>query len=323
MSFLEPLRLVLLLAVGALVVAYVVLQLRRRRIAVRFSQVDLLASVAPRHPGWRRHLPAGALVGALILLVLAFAQPVRDEQVARREATVILAIDTSISMEATDVAPSRMAAAQQAAEEFAGSLPDRFRLGLVSFAGTASVIVPPTTDHELVRRRIAGLQLAPSTAIGEAIHTSLAAALEGQEPPGTEAPDEDSADKPAVRIVVLSDGATTVGRSNASGAAAAEEAGVPVSTIAFGTDAGVVQVEGRQLSVPVDRDALREVANATGGRFFEAPTASELQRVYSDIGTSLRFATEQREITALFAGVALLLALLAAAGSLLWSNRLV
>jgi len=323
MSFLEPVRLLVLLAVGALGVAYIVLQLRRRKIGVRFSQVDLLASIAPRRPGWRRHLPAAALLAALVLLGLAFAQPVREERVARRDATVILAIDTSISMEATDVAPSRIAAAQQAAEEFSASLPDRFRLGLVAFAGTASVVVPPTTDHDLVQRRIAGLQLAPSTAIGEAIHTSLAAAADGEEPTTGEDTTDGSGERPAVRIVVLSDGATTVGRPNASGAEAAKEAGIPVSTIAFGTDAGTVEVEGRLLRVPVDRNALREVAETTGGQYFEAPTASQLKRVYDDIGTSLRFTTEPREITALFAGAALLFALLAAAGSLLWSNRLV
>ena len=314
MTFLAGSRLVLLLAVAGLVVAYVVVQRRRPEYAVRFTNLDLLASVAPRRPGWRRHLPAAALALALGLLVTAFARPARSVKVPRERATVMMAIDVSLSMQATDVYPTRIDAAIQAASTFVDLLPPRLNLGLVTFAGTAQVMVSPTTDHELVKRSLQALELSERTAIGEAVLASLSAIETVPEEPGQ---------PPAPgRVVLMSDGATTQGRPNEMAAVAAKEAGVPVSTIAFGTDSGVVWVEGAAIPVPVDRQALAELARSTGGRPFEAATESELERVYADIGSSVGFRSEKREISTWFVGFGLALALAAAAGSLVWTSRL-
>ena len=175
MSFLAGYRLWLLLLVVALGVAYVIIQRQRRQYAVRFTNVDLLASVAPRRPGWRRHLAAACLLIALTLIVGAFARPARAIQVPRETATVMLAIDVSQSMRATDVEPTRLRAAQRAVRAFVDSLPTRFRLGLVAFAGNAQVLVPPTHQRALVRQAVTNLQLQQQTAIGEAIFASIGA----------------------------------------------------------------------------------------------------------------------------------------------------
>jgi len=313
-TFLSAGRLWLLVLVAALIAAYVIMQLRRKDYAVRFTNLALLDSVAPKRPGWRRHVPATAFVLAMIALVTAFARPARPVRVPRERATVVMAIDVSLSMEATDVSPTRIAAAQEAAKSFVDLVPARLNLGLVAFSGVAQVLVSPTADHALVKRNIDNLQLGPRTAIGEAIFASLGAiasvpTAQGQEPaPG--------------RIVLMSDGETTVGRPNSFGASAAADAKVQVSTIAFGTDSGFVTVEGRNVSVPVNRPALAQIADATGGRAFEAATAKELRRVYADIGSSIGFRTEQREITSWLVGLALVFALAAAGGSLLWTSRL-
>jgi Ca-activated chloride channel family protein len=312
--FLAGERLWLLPLVVALGAAYVAMQFRRRRDAVRFTNVDLLASIAPRRPGWRRHIPAAAMVAALGLLVVGFARPTRAVKVPREEATVMLAIDVSASMQAVDVEPSRFSAAQAAAVAFTENLPARFQLGLLSFSGTATVLVPPTTDREPVLQSLENLRLGPRTAIGEAIFAALDTVANTPVRAGRK--------PPPARIVLLSDGATTAGRPNAEAAEAAAEARVPVSTIAFGTDAGTVVVDGRLIPVPVDRDALRSVADSTHGSFFEAASGEELRAVYDDIGSQIGFRTERREISTWFIGMALGFAFAAAAGSILWTSRL-
>jgi len=314
MTFLAAGRLWLLVAIIALAVAYVVSQFRSQKYAVRFSNLPLLASVAPKRPGWRRHLPAAAFALALTTFVLAFAQPTRDVKVPREQATIVMAIDVSLSMQATDVDPTRFEAAKAAAASFVELVPSKLNIGLVAFSGTAQVLVPPTTDHTLLKRSIDNLQLGPATAIGEAIYASLGAialvpAQPGQKPP------------PA-RIVLMSDGATTVGRPNAAAAKAAADAGTPVSTIAFGTQTGTVTVEGNPVRVPVNKDALRIVADETKGSFFEASSAKELKKVYADIGSSVGYRTERKEATAFFVGLGLVFALVAAATSLVWFSRL-
>ncbi|HEV2760203.1 MAG TPA: VWA domain-containing protein [Acidimicrobiales bacterium] len=314
LTFLARGRLWFLLVVAALIAAYVMMQLRRKDYAVRFTNLALLDSIAPKRPGWRRHVPATAFILAMIALVTAFAQPARPVKVPRERATVVMAIDVSLSMEATDVEPNRIVAAQEAAKSFVDLVPDRLNLGLVAFAGVAQVLVSPTTDHALLKRSIDNLQLGPRTAVGEAIFASLGSIASVATEPG-QAP-------PPGRIVLMSDGETTVGRPNELATKAATDAKVQVSTIAFGTDAGFVVVEGRNIPVPVNREALAQIADATGGRAFEAGTAKELRRVYADIGSSIGFRTEEREITSWLVGLALAFALAAAAGSLLWTSRL-
>jgi Ca-activated chloride channel homolog len=309
-SFLAPGRLWLLLGVAALVVAYVLLQRRRPAVAARFTELDLLASVVPRGARLTRHVAPLLLALALVALTAAWARPQADVEVPRERATVVVALDTSVSMEATDVQPDRITAAREAAAAFVEGLPDRFNVGLVSFSGDARVAVPATQDHALVVDAVRSLELGPSTAIGEAVFASLDAvrSVPGEEPP------------PA-RIVLLSDGTNTVGRPVPTAAEAALEAGVPVSTIAYGTPDGFVEVQGEVVPVPVDRDALRRLAQATGGSAFTAESGDELAEVYDDIGSQVGTVTERQEVTATVTGVGLALAIAAAAAGLGLGSR--
>lgn len=318
MHYLEPTRLWLLLGAAALGAVYVVLQRRKRQYAVRFTNIALLEAVAPKRPGWRRHATAAAFLVAIVAMVVAFARPTHDEKVPRERATVIVAIDTSLSMKADDVSPTRLKAAQVAAKAFVDELPPKINVGLVSFDAGARQDVPPTTDREKVKKAIDRLTLHEKTAIGDAIFTSLEAIKQQA------VADDSTVGVIPARIVLMSDGKTTSGRPDAEGIAAAQKAKVPVSTIAFGTDHGEITVaqEPFPVPVPVDREALQAIADQTGGTFFSATTASELQKVYADIGSSIGFDVEQREISTWFVGAALL-ALMATAGmSLTWFNRL-
>ncbi len=307
----------LLVAVAALAVGYVLSQLRRRDAAVRFTNLALLDTVAPNRPGWRRHVPAAFLLLALGSLSVALARPARLEQVPRERATIVVAIDTSLSMMATDVAPNRLDAAKAAASSFVELLPEQINVGLVSFNRTASVLVSPTKDHAAVVRAIGGLQLDQGTAIGEAIFAGIQAidsvppAVDGEEvAPG--------------RIVLMSDGETTAGRPDDIAGARALERDIPISTIAFGTENGTIVVPGedRVISVPVNQDALRSIAEQTRGTFFTAATGEELRSVYADIGSSVGYEAARREIGGWFVGAAVAALFLAAGFSLLWFSRL-
>jgi Ca-activated chloride channel homolog len=318
MTFLSPLWLLLLLVVAALLLTYVVLQLRRKTYVARFSNAELLGTVAPRRPGWRRHLTFALLLVALTVLTIGVAQPTAAVKVPRERATVMLDVDVSLSMEATDVLPSRIKAAQRAAKQFADVLPARINLGLVSFARNANVLVPPTLDREQFKKAVDGLHLDNYTAIGEAIFSSLqaikvfsqATTARGDEPP------------PA-RIVLLSDGSNTTGRSLSDAIQAAQRAKVPVSTIAFGTMNGTVQGDnGQVIPVPADDGALQQIATMTGGSFHTAASAEQLESVYKDIGSQIGYTTEHRDISWRFLAAGLLVALTAAAASMLWAGRL-
>lgn len=315
-TFLSPWRLLALLGVVALAVAYVVLQRRRSSYAVRLTTADLLSSVMPRRPGWRRHLSAGVQLLALGTLVLAFAQPAHDVKVPRERATVMLAIDVSLSMEATDVKPSRIEAAKAAATSFLDDVPERVNVGLVSFAGTAHLNVAPTTDRQAVARAIAGLQLDDGTAIGNAIDMSLDAIA-------SMPPAPDGAEVPAA-IVLMSDGTTTMGIPNQAAARRAVQAKVPVSTIAFGTENGTVTIPdtGEIVSVPVDAPSLAQIARTTGGKAYEAATQGQLTDVYSKIGSSIGYDTAVSSLTQWFIAAALVGFAAAGGSALAWSNRL-
>jgi Ca-activated chloride channel homolog len=312
-NFLAPGRLWLLIAVVALAAGYLFMQLRRRHYAARFTNLDLLASVAPKRPGWRRHVAAAALLAAIVLLVAAWARPTRPERVPRERATVMLAIDTSTSMRATDVDPSRLEAAKAAASDFVDGMPDRFRLGLVAFNGNARQLVAPTQVHDSVRDALKRLRLDNYTAIGEGIFTSL---------DGLRDVPSRTSRRRLAHVVLMSDGDTNSGRSNEDAAEAAARARIPVTTIAFGTDDGTIGSGSNEYSVPVNREALRDIARETRGRFYEAQSADELQSVYSNIGSSVGFRTEQREATAWFVGIALAFVLAGAAASVIWTSRL-
>jgi Ca-activated chloride channel homolog len=314
MRFESPMWLWLLPIAALLTVAYLIAQRRRSRYAVRFAALPMLEKVAPNRPGWRRHVPAAAFLAALVVLTIAIARPVADVRVPRERATVVVAMDTSISMRATDVSPSRAQVAQRAAVEFVEALPEQFNVGVVAFSGTTSVEARPSTDHEAAIQAIRGLTLDESTAIGEAVFTGLDA-ITGLDARAAE-------DPPPARLVLLSDGANTTGRSTQAAAEAAAEANVPVTTIAYGTPDGTIRIGAQDVPVPVDAEALRALADDSGGTFYTAENDTELRTVYSDLESSIGWRWEEREITTLLAGFALGAAVLAGLTSLLWFARL-
>ena len=316
-SFLSPWRLLLLFVVVVLGIIYALFQKRRSKYAVRFTNLELLESIAPNRPGWRRHIAAAVQLVALAALVLAFAQPVHDVKVPRERATVMLALDVSLSMEATDVKPDRIEAAKAAATAFLDDVPAQFNVGLVTFAGSAKIRVPPTTDRQQVANAIQNAQLADGTAIGDAIDASLDAL--GDVPPAP-----DGAAVPAA-IVLLSDGTTTMGTPNITATQRAVDEGVPVSTIASseGASTGTVTLPtGQSVSVPVDAPSLEAIAKQSGGNFYEASTQNQLTDVYSKIGSSIGYDEVESSLTQWFVAASFLTLVLASGLALAWSNRL-
>jgi Ca-activated chloride channel homolog len=314
MTFLSPLRLLLLLVIPALVILYLVLQARRKHYAIRFTNLALLSRVAPRGPGWRRHVGAVLFLAAITLMILGFARPASPVKVPRERATIIVAVDVSLSMKAVDVAPNRFDSARAAAKKFVQELPQRFNVGLVSFSGSASAVSAPTYDREAVVAAIDQLELDKGTAIGEAVFTSLQS-LRSFDAQAKEEP-------PPAHIVLLSDGDNQTGRTITEAADAARGQSVPVSTIAFGTPYGTVEIDGETVAVQVDKEALRQLAQGTKGKPYEAAAGSQLSEVYRHIGSSLGYRTEHREVASRYAGIALLLALSAGGASLVWFSRL-
>ena len=312
LTFLAPERFALLLVPLLLASLYLVRQRRRQAYVVRFTDPDLIDSVAPRRPGLRRHLVAAIYLLATALIVIAAARPAMATEVAN-EPTVVLAFDTSISMEATDVTPSRIVAAREAAHRFIEVVPAGVRVGLVAFDQTARVIIPPTTSKVVLDRAIDRLSLGEGTAIGEAIYTSL------------DLLESDVTCRCAGRRRI---DRADVGRRHDDGrpegpaAREAEARGVKISTVAFGTDNASVMVGFMSVPVPVDREALRAIAETTGGKVFEAESAQEIVSVFEDLGEGVGTRTEPREITDGLALAALLTAVVAAIGSLAWFARI-
>ena len=316
-GFTAPWWFLLLVAVVAIAAFYVVLQRVLRKRTLRFANLPMLEKVAPKRQGWYRHVPVAVLMVAFIALTVALAGPTAEQKVPRNRATVMLVVDTSLSMKATDVQPSRLEAAQTAAKSFADGLTPGINLGLISFAGSATVLVAPTTDRAAVTQSIDGLKLAQSTATGDAIVAALAAIDSfGKVVGGADGP-------PPARVVLMTDGKETVGTRDAFDAAEdAKKAGVPISTISFGTEEGVVEIEGRRQEVPVDDDSMKEIAKLSGGEFFKAASAEELRRVYDTLGEQIGY--EKKRADASRPGVALgtVLGMIAVAGALLFGQRL-
>jgi Ca-activated chloride channel family protein len=262
--------------------------------------------VLPKQQAWKRHVAVGAAVLALGALNVAFAQPKGEVEVPRERATVVLTLDISRSMIAQDVAPDRITAAKAAARDFLNLLPVGFNVSLVSFAGTAAVVVPPTTDRGVVAAAIDNLQVAPSTAIGEGIYSSLDAMAQAPADP-------DHPDDPAPgAVVLLSDGYTNVGRPSDQAARDAAAQHIPIYTIAYGTANGYVENNGRREPVPVNPAELAQVSRLSGGKAFTAGSAGQLKEVYSSIAKSVGYVKVDQEVTEQYAGYALLLAVMAA-----------
>lgn len=297
MTFSSPWWLLGLLVVAAAVAGYLLLQRRRRRDVVRFTNLELLEKVAPRRPGWYRHLPAAALITALAVLTVALAGPQAEAKVPRNRATVMLVIDVSLSMQATDVEPTRLAAAQAAAKSFADQLTPGINLGLVSFAGTAAVLVSPTTDRTAVKRAVDSLKLSESTATGEAIFASMQSIESFSQSVASSGGAGTEEAPPPARIVLMSDGKQTVPgpdgenepRGSFTAARQAAEAKIPVSTISFGTEYGTIDIEGGRTRVAVDDASMKQIADLSGGQFFTAASEDELRRVYADLSEQIGY----------------------------------
>ncbi|WP_410597642.1 VWA domain-containing protein [Amycolatopsis sp. lyj-23] len=321
-GFASPWWFLLLIAVAAVAVGYVLAQRARRKRTMRFANLDLLEKVAPKSQGWIRHLPAVLIVLSLLLLTVALAGPTAEQKVPRNRATVMLVIDVSLSMEATDVLPTRLQAAQEAATSFARNMTPGINLGLISFAGTATVLVNPTTDRNGVIKAIENLKLAQSTATGEGIF----AALQSVESFSSVVGGADG--PPPARIVLMSDGKQTVpedlyaARGGYTAAQAAKQAGVPISSISFGTTHGSVTIDDKPQPVSVDDESLREIARLSGGEFYKAASAEELKKVYADLGEQIGYELKDADASKPWVVVGTLILMLGAAASLFFGQRL-
>ena len=349
MTFSSPELLLALLLVPAALFAYLLLQRRRTRYVVRFTNVALLENLVPRRPAWRRHVPTALYLVAIAALGFALARPSMTIAVPREEATVMLTMDTSRSMLATDVAPDRLTAAKAAASSFIDKLPTGFRVGLVAFSTEARLVVAPTIDRGQLLAALQGLRADGGTALGDAIALSvdaadLAAGTTGHPAAAPSSPSPDSsptadperspgsaADEggaPLVATVLLSDGKSSTGQLEPLHAATEAAArGVPVYTIALGTASGTVEVQdnlGRTetIQVPPDTATLAAIAKTTGARFFEAPTSEDLAAIYEGLGSRVGFTMEQQEVTQWFAAGALLMVLAGAGLAAFWFNRI-
>ena len=323
MTFQWPAALFGLGLLPLLLLGYLLLQRRRHRYAVRFTNLDLLANLVEQTPGWRRHIPPALTLLALSASIVALARPEATVTTARNQATVVLATDTSGSMGAFDVHPSRLFAAQKSALLLIDQLPEEIRVALVQFSTEARVLTPATTDRDLLQDAIGSLRAEGRTALGDAIAFSVETGLSGTQS------DEEALSEgpPPLSILLLSDGANTDGFYEPLEAAAmAAEYGIPVFAVALGTPEGTVRnvdVLGnvQTVRVPPDRETLKLIAERTGGQYFEAPTAEDLENVYREIGSRVGFDTERRELSYLFAGGAGVLMLAGAALSAFWFNR--
>ena len=321
MSFAAPLALLGLLAIPLLVGVYLLVARRQRRAASRFANPALVPNLVSSLPAWRRYVPFALALAALTLLVVGIARPHVVRSVTRDEATIVLAIDTSRSMEANDVRPSRFAAAQAAASDFLDAVPEAYRVGIVSFSTGASTVLTPTTDREAAKTALGELRLGSGTAIGNAIARSaeLASADEKQEPR--------SGERSPAAVLLLSDGAQTAGgMTPEQGVREARKLGIPVSTVALGRGDAVVEVPlpgglRQRVVVAPDVETLRQIAKVTGGTFSEAPTAERLQAVYRDLGTRLAKDPKRVEVTSAFAAGGAVLLVLGGALSTFWFRR--
>jgi len=327
MTFTTPVLLVGLLLVPLLMLALLLARRRRARYAVRYPALDVLAGVVARTNRWRRHLPAALFLLALTLLLAGVARPMARVPVPRDQATVLLVIDVSGSMNADDVDPTRLDAARAAAGRFLDRLPGRFQVGLVTFSSDAQTLVQPTTDREAVRLALETLRANGGTAMGDGIARALDSieALRqaaGGTQPGTAPPPETTRGGPPAVTLLLSDGANSAGGDPLVQAERARDLGVPVYTIALGTRDGVLRTPDpfggvNTRPVPPDEETLARIAETSGGRSFLAPTSRNLSAVYGSLGSRIGYRIEEHEVTVAFAAAALVLLGLA---GLLWTR---
>ena len=302
--FLNPERLWWLLLIPLLVAAYVYLTRRKNRSGMRFTNTGVLGAVVPVQSQWRRHLAVALTLLSLAALTIAWSRPSGVDRVPRERATIVLVLDVSQSMASTDVKPNRLDAAKDEAKQFVASLPAQYNVALVSLSGNPAARMPPTTDRGQVNRAIDALTLQDSTAIGDAINVAMATlqsapkAADGSIPPGA--------------IVLLSDGQNTAGRSPTQEAAEAAKAKVPIYTIAYGTENGYVDLDGKREKGPPDKALLQRIASLTNGQAYAAENVGQLDSVYKNIRSEVGYEEVRKEITATWAGYGLAFAVVAA-----------
>jgi Ca-activated chloride channel family protein len=331
MTFEWPILLVLLVLVPVLAALYVLMQRRRQKYALRYASTSLVAQAVGRGPGLRRHIPAALYLLALTAMIVALARPHATIPVPSNTGTVILSVDVSGSMFAEDVAPNRMEATKKAMREFVNKQPDGIKIGVVSFSDFGALVAPPSRDRKPVLDAIARLRPQRGTNIGAGLQVALDAIFEGVDGarPVTSSPNQPtptpSADlkAPPSTIVLLSDGQSNTGPNPVQIADEAVKAGVKVYTIGIGTAQGtVLQIQGRNVFTRLDDTSLKQIADKTSGRYFEATDEKELSQIYDDLARERQIENEEQEVTFLLTGAALLISILAGGLGLLWFNRL-
>ena len=346
MTFFWPEMLWLLLLVPALLGVYVLLLRRKKKAALRYASLSLVREALGAGQRFRRHVPPLLFLMALALMLVAVARPSAVVTLPSQHETVILAMDVSGSMRATDVKPSRMVAAQEAARAFVAEQPKTTRIGVVSFAATASVVQSPTHSREDILGAIDRFSLQRGTAVGSGILVSLKTIFPDVEfdlrlsnprgPAQKSAPLDPAkaAEKPQPKpvppgsysgaaIILLTDGQTTTGPDPIESARMAADRGVRVYTVGIGTAGGeIIGAEGWSMRVRLDEESLKTIANLTRAEYFYAGTAADLQKIYQNLNTRIFFEQKETEITALFAAAAAVLAFLSALLSMLWFNRI-
>lgn len=346
MTFLWPELLWLLLIVPALVAAYFFVLGRKKEAALRYASLSIVKEAMGASQRFRRHIPPLLFLIALIAMILAIARPAAVVTLPSQHQTIILAMDVSGSMRATDVQPNRISAAQAAAKSFVAEQPSNVRIGVVSFAGTASVVQQPTHNREDIFAAIDRFQLQRATAIGSGIIVSLATifpeagidlssliygrnaprgvpldqARKTEKPPFTPVP---PGSYTSAAIILLTDGQRTTGPDSLEAARMAADRGVRVFTVGFGTRSGeTIGFEGWSMRVRLDEETLKSIAKITHGEYFYAGSATDLNKVYKSLNARLVLEKKNMEISALFSAAAAVTALISALLSLLWFNRI-
>jgi Ca-activated chloride channel family protein len=314
MSFAAPIWLLGLALIPLILLALAVARRRARRYAVRFTALPALKAASGRAAAWRRRLPAALALAALAALVVAMAKPQRTVAVAVERASIMLVTDHSRSMQASDVKPDRLSAAQKAANAFVSRLPGPVRVGIVAYSDAPDAVQSPSDDHDATRRIIDGQVADGATATGDALQVAL----------DTLTRQRQNGRRPPAAIILLSDGKTTVGRDPVEVAREAGRLKIPISTVALGTSDATVPnpLYGPPLSVAPDPETLRAIAKASGGRAFTAEDANRLSNIYRSLGSQLGTKNAKREVTAAFALGAIVLLLGAAAASMRLGGRL-
>jgi len=341
MNFLWQEALWALLLLPLLVAAYLWLLKRRKKSAVTWASLGIVKEAMGTQRAWRRHVPPALLLLALAALLVAMARPTAVITLPLVEQTIVLAMDVSGSMRATDVEPNRLVASQNAAKAFVAELPRAVRIGVVSFAGTAAIVQPPTLSREDVVAAIDRFQLQRGTAIGSGIVLSLATIFPdagidlsqitgqrlmpkalGEKTPEKEFTPIEPGSYSSAAVILLTDGQRTTGPDSMDAAKMAADRGIKVYTVGIGTkDGETIGFEGWSMRVRLDEETLKQVALATRAEYFYAGTATDLKKVYQSLGTRLSAQKKETEVTALFAALGALLALTAATLSLWWFGR--